>query len=662
MRLRHAQAWVLALAAGSLLTGSPVPGLGASAAAATITRLGSVPVVPCRLAPEALCGDVRVPLDRTDPGSPLITVGFMWWPATGPVDVGTIVPVEGGPGYPSSWSRDEFLPLFGPLRTNHDVLIVDGRGTGRSTPVDCPELQSWAGRTTSSAFDATVGQCGDRLNHTWRSADGSWVHASDLFTSAQTARDLDQVLGTLAVGPVDLYGDSYGSWFAQVFASRYPTRVRTVVLDSTYEIRALDPWYRSTLTTAKASFDLACSRSLACAAAAPGSAWARLGPVVARLRQAPVQGWTIDLNGNRVVATVDVTTLVDLVNDAGGDPDVYRQLDAAGRSLLGGDPAPLLRLAQQTIDFDNGLPTSRLQYSTGLYFAVACSDYNQLFSMAAAPADRRTELARSIAALPADTFAPFTTAEWLTMNAYTEVYTGCLDWPEPVPAHRDPPLPDGVGVISGGQPVLVVAAEFDSWTPASDGARVAASIGPSARLVGVPNAVHTPALLDPYDCASQIVRSFVSSGGRLRPVDLACTQRLPEIRSVGSFPVVAGPGTDAELAQTVVDTAGDALDRSVRLYGTRDTGLHGGTSHVLALDGFAVNLRLDGLRLAADVAVSGRARRAADGAVVADLDVTTDAGRAAHLHVTWSATTPHALAQVTGRIDGRLVSAQVIAA
>ena len=43
------------------------------------------------------------------------------------------------------------------------------------------------------------------------------------------------MIEALQLGKVDLYGDSYGSFFAQVFASRFPQLVRSVTLDSTYE-------------------------------------------------------------------------------------------------------------------------------------------------------------------------------------------------------------------------------------------------------------------------------------------------------------------------------------------------------------------------------------------------------------------------------------------
>ena len=60
------------------------------------------------------------------------------------------------------------------------------------------------------------------LNHRWKNPNGTYVHASDLFTSALAANDMAAIIEALGIKKVDLYGDSYGSFFAQTFASRYP--------------------------------------------------------------------------------------------------------------------------------------------------------------------------------------------------------------------------------------------------------------------------------------------------------------------------------------------------------------------------------------------------------------------------------------------------------
>ena len=60
----------------------------------------------------------------------------------------------------------------------------------------------------------------------------------DLYGSALSADDLSAVITALQLGPVDLYGDSYGTFFAQVFLGRHPDQLRSVVLDSAYPTSA----------------------------------------------------------------------------------------------------------------------------------------------------------------------------------------------------------------------------------------------------------------------------------------------------------------------------------------------------------------------------------------------------------------------------------------
>ena len=140
------------------------------------------------------------------------------------------MPVEGGPGYPSGESVEYsvggreagFRAMYGPLLGQRNMLAIDNRGTGRSAVLNCPSLQHFSGPTGTQAFQQTVGACAEALNHHWRNPDGSYVHASDLFNSAPAAEDMAEVIRALGLGKVDLYGDSYGSFFAQVFAARFP--------------------------------------------------------------------------------------------------------------------------------------------------------------------------------------------------------------------------------------------------------------------------------------------------------------------------------------------------------------------------------------------------------------------------------------------------------
>jgi pimeloyl-ACP methyl ester carboxylesterase len=141
-------------------------------------------------------------------------------------------------------------------------------------------------------------------------AGGGLVHGSDLYGTANAARDLADVLAALRTGRVDLYGDSYGSRFAQTFAARYPGLLRSVTLDATWPVLGTDPFYLSTPQTMRIAFDLACRRSVACSAAAPGRSMERIAALAERLRRAPVVGRTREPGGPPATWRVDIGAAV----------------------------------------------------------------------------------------------------------------------------------------------------------------------------------------------------------------------------------------------------------------------------------------------------------------------------------------------------------------
>ncbi len=250
-------------------------GVPVAAHAASAQDAGGVPLHACDLGigRPTSCGSIPVALDPSDSRAGTIRIGFGWVAADGTAAAtagGTVVAMEGGPGYPSTGTAADFAAMLGPLLRHRNLLVVDARGTGRSTPIDCEPLQSLP--SPSPRFQAALTACGRQLNHTFPRAGGGFVHASDLFTTANTARDVAAVIRALRLGRVDLYGDSYGTYFAQSFLSRYPKLLRSVVLDSAYEARALDPWYRTTIATARTAFDEVCAHAVGCPPPAPGSA------------------------------------------------------------------------------------------------------------------------------------------------------------------------------------------------------------------------------------------------------------------------------------------------------------------------------------------------------------------------------------------------------
>ena len=349
-------------------------------------RVGSLDLHGCPAHAPGWCGSIRRALDPGLRGGPRIRIALQWLPARSAHPLGTIVAVEGGPGYPSTGSYVEYHGTFGPLQPDRNLLLVDNRGTGGSALVDCRGLNTFplTARASGARFDALVGACGRALNHRYRTSSGAPVHASDLFGTAYAVRDLRAVLRRLGLRRVDLYGDSYGSWFAQAFAARFPGVLRSVILDSTYAIRKLDPYYASSGSSGRAALDRVCARDPGCTAATGGrgSAVARLGALLARVRRGTLRG--------PHASAITARHLVDLFQNAGSDPLILRDFDASVRAALQGDTAPMLRLIAQGAG-NGGYPDPGY-FSDGAYMAVGCTDYPQLFSLNAAAALRRRQL------------------------------------------------------------------------------------------------------------------------------------------------------------------------------------------------------------------------------------------------------------------------------
>ncbi|HXS44755.1 MAG TPA: alpha/beta hydrolase [Solirubrobacteraceae bacterium] len=606
----------------------------------------------------AWCGTLARPLDPRRASGPRIRIGFKWIRALpGAARAPALVAVEGGPGYPSIGSEVEYRGIFGPVLRDRNLLLVDNRGTGRSALVDCPRLQRYPGVTTAARFPRLVAACARTLRRRHGLRD-----APDLFGTAYAVDDLAAVLRALRLRRVDLYGDSYGSWFAQSFMGRHPDRLRAVVLDSTYPVRGLDPWYASSGEVARRALDAVCARDPACAIAAPGSATARLAALVARVRSAPLVGATRDADGSRISARVDPRTLADMVQDAGSDPVIYRELDASVRAALAGDAAPILRLAGQSETYDHGVSTADY-FSNGLYMAVSCTDYPMLFSMRSSPAQRRRELAASIRGGPRTAFAPFTLREWLRIGAYSEPYSACLDWPRPVahrpvvPAHRRP-LPARV-------PVLVLGGDLDSLTPLSDAELFVPRLGRTVRVVTLANTVHVTSEGDTTlsvgaACARAIIRAFVRAPRRIARLDTGCAARIAPVHTPGAYPLrladvrpaatIAGPDPGLEARRAAVVAANALADAVIRRFYSgvaHGPGLRGGRFTTTG-DG-PIRYRLRGVRYVADATVAGAGTWAlAAGATAGALAVRLPSGASVRVRVAWTQRSRSARATVAG--------------
>ncbi|MGA2135129.1 MAG: alpha/beta hydrolase [Bryobacteraceae bacterium] len=619
----------------------------------------SLTLGPCPDNP-ALCGTFARPLDPTGqtPGS--IIIGFELFSAAdiSQPPLGTIVAVEGGPGFASTGSAAGYLGLFKPLLDRRNLLIIDNRGTGLSGAIDCQPLQTQLVQTVPA-----VGLCGAELRG-----------ASDLYGTALATDDMAAVLEALGTGPVDLYGDSYGTWYSQAFAVNHPELVRAVILDSAYPVIGENPFYPFSGIFNRLNYNMVCQRSLSCQDL-PGTSQDRIDALTASLRASPFTGKAYDGNGNLRPVAATPTSLAYAIYAGTMGEVIYRDLDAAARAYLSnGDTVPLLRLfAENDLTSAFAQPGGKdTEYSRGLFAAVSCSDYPQLYDMTVPPSERVTQEQAAIAqenATDPGVFAPFTIDEFRKMSIDVSVLDLCLNWPIPSPLyppqHSVPPNATFPPV-----PVLVLSGELDSLTTPAEG-KLAADLFPNAQQVLIANSFHVTAVEDEDHCASVIARTFFLT---LSPGDTSCASQIAEVRTVPNFATVVadvqpatplagnqGTTTDLQLAADATLAAGDAVARWFVNFNESGVGLRGGTWTYTQNSPF-IDYTLENVQWTTDVTVSGTIDwNYGTGAIAASLLVNGPGATTGDLVITWNNVAPHAMATIGGLIGGRTIAAVMYA-
>jgi len=603
-------------------------------AASATMRVGSMLLERCANL-SAYCGRFDRPLDPTGAIPGRISIYFEFYPHTGRgASAETLVATEGGPGYPATLSRDDYLALFRPLRTSHDVVLMDNRGTGKSGALDCRELQTGDKWTVES-----VAACGESLGD--RTA---------LYSTAYAADDLAAILEALDVRQIDLYGDSYGTYFEQVFALRHPHTLRSIVLDGAYPLDGPDyAWYPTYAPAMRAKFNLACQRSKACAEL-PGSSIEHVTPLIERLRAAPFPAHAMDGEGRERDFTANASLLATVMFASAPALASLRELDAAARAFMEDDRAPLLRLMAETLSgVDSRDPTAdATKWSAGLAAAVMCQDPPQIFDMRLAPEPRAADRDRAVAerqrAFP-DTYAPFTIDEYRAMPLDYSYLDQCVAWPvSPLghPAGQVVPADAAYPDI----PALILSGEFDDITTMAEGEAVAKAFK-HGRQIRLANSFHVNALPRARSaCGAEIVRRFIATR---EPGDVGCAKKVPPLPLVPRFarkaaqlePAVGldGNSADAESLQWVsaaVLTAGDVLGRLGGNSTDGGEGLRGG-SFRFAPHGGSVRITLRQVRWTEDLAVSGTIDKPADraGTVRALLALEGPQGLAGRLVIQW---------------------------
>ncbi|GAB2655818.1 alpha/beta hydrolase [Kribbella swartbergensis] len=438
------------------------------------------------------CGELKVPLDYSRPDGPKITIAMSRLEATGD-RIGTMVLNDGGPGGPGLSMPLRLRVAMGEAGSRYDLIGLDPRFVGRSTPVDCKLPMAgwpWSGGTDRSSFLRSTrlqaeiaGRCGDNAGSVLR-----------YVNTRNTARDIDQVRIALGEKKISYLGYSYGTYLGAVYLQLFPGRTDRVVLDGPMDPATSGP----RLLRSAGPANEAALRAWASWAAARDSTY-HLGTttshVLAKIdriyRAASDKGlhvgkYTLD------DGSVPMVLFGPLADDRDPARAVYTTFV---RTLLKATSGPVEPGAELG-EFLDALLTPALSPLVSGMTAITCGDR-------AVPRDQQVYW-RDIQQHRRD--EPY-------FGSLTRMVSPCAFWPvEP----QEPPTR-----IANAEPALIVAADGDPRSVYANAAQLRKGLT-AARLLTLENA-RKHGIFGEYgnDCVDKAVISYLLSG-HLPGVDLTC--------------------------------------------------------------------------------------------------------------------------------------------
>ena len=430
----------------------------------------------------ARCGRLVRPLNPANNASATIELEVAVVPALSlePAPDPFVV-IAGGPGQSSIQYYASVAGAFEAIRRERDIVLMDQRGTGRSAPLNCP---ADSGMLESGAdLEAIVEQAKECL----RSLD----HDARYFTTSVAVTDLAALAEALGYERFNLYGVSYGTRVAQHFLRRYPSLVRSVILDGV--VPPTIPLGPDIAAAAQAALDHAfdrCAEAAACNARFP------------RLREDFVE-LRAELARRPAFAEV--------INAASGEPQAIEigadELAGAVR-LLSYHPSTvaLLPLLIDTASHgDFGPLASQLWLATqSLAESMSIGMHNSVVCTEDVP--RYDDMDIDEAALEATYIGP------MQVRLLRAI---CASWPA---GEMDADFQEPVAAP---QPVLLLSGEADPVTPPRFADAAAASLSNALHLVGRDQG-HGLAI---RGCTPRIMASFVAAGS-IDDIDGSCLDRV----------------------------------------------------------------------------------------------------------------------------------------
>jgi pimeloyl-ACP methyl ester carboxylesterase len=458
---------------------------------------------------EFTCVTLTVPLDHFSQADPrTLDVVFAVLPATGR-SKGLFVTATGGPGTAGIDYADRYASYFAPsIRRRFDIVFFDQRGIGLSGGLTCPEATAVYYQAEGNPADAASRYSSDCV------AEMGFPSILPYVGTTQAIEDLEAFRRAVGSPRMWLYGESYGTQYAQELASRHPDALAGLVLDATVDLTLTGPEFWS---EAAAGFERVLDRTLAscdrrsrCRADARGSLAQVFDSLAARLREGHAKtAFPLPSGGvarrELTLSGLEFVTASQVYNE-GDRMLLQRALAAAGR----GDLVPLLRLlyVDLVVDPETLAAVPDPSYSDGMYYGVDCQDCTYY------------------SGTPAERAAQYLADAEVVGHEHPRIGPGiflsdlpCVTWPgRPDNVERPPAL------RAEGVPTIVLGATADPITPHAMGERVYEQLD-DAYLVTTRAGSH---ITFGYGnaCPDDLVTAFLVSGTKPQARESTCPGRL----------------------------------------------------------------------------------------------------------------------------------------
>lgn len=453
---------------------------------------------PAGVAVEGLqCAHLEVPLDYDNPSGAKIQIALSRKLHTNADYKGVILTNPGGPG---GLGRD--LPAYLAASVPHQVgskydwIGMDIRGTGGSIPALHCNAKYFKPRRPANVpikgkvYKRWMTRAKNFAQACAQSAGGVLL---PYMTSETIARDAESVRVALGASELSIYGYSYGSYLAQVYATLFPATVGRVVMDGV--VNPDRTWYQSNLDQ-EVAFDRNLNAFFRYLAAHPRAF--KLGKKAKKIKKGYFR--RLGQLTRKPMRNFGPAEFNDAMIEAGYYVFNWASLGHAYSDFIRKNRPGGLKEA-----YARGNVGTEGTYA--VYLAVQCTD-SPWPSEAQVAADAWRMQKR----------APFMAWSNTWYNA------PCLSWP--APAHT-PVNVDGSAVPGK---VLLISETFDAATPYSGALRVR-SLFPTASLIeGVGGTTHSGSLSG-VACVDNTIATYLNTG--VVPVrsgsgaDLRCPRIAP---------------------------------------------------------------------------------------------------------------------------------------